>query len=59
MLVSCFDGAEVCELVGSYIVSKVMVLIKRDNLRLYQDDSLGDFCNLSGAQLGRKQRQIA
>ena len=35
----CFDGAEVCELVGLYILSKLKHLIM--NFGLYRDDGLG------------------
>ena len=30
----CFFGAEVCKLVGSYILSKLAVMIKREYIRL-------------------------
>ena len=37
-----FDGAETCELVGSYLLSQLPTNIKR-NVGLYRDDGLGAF----------------
>ena len=37
-----FDGAETCELVGSYLLSKIP-LQYRSNIGLYRDDGLGAF----------------
>ena len=54
----CFDGADVCKLVSSYILSKLKVMIKREDVGLYRDNGLGAFCNLSGSQVDRKRKQI-
>ena len=35
-----FDGAEVCELVGLYILSKLQALLGQANVGLYRDDGL-------------------
>ena len=35
-----YDGAETCELVGSYILSEISAIIPRDNIGLYRDDGL-------------------
>ena len=50
--VGCFDGADICELVGSYILGKLMVMIKREYVRLDRDDSLEVF---SGPHVDRKR----
>ena len=34
----CFDGAEVCELVGSLILTKLCDVLQRENVGLYRDD---------------------
>ena len=35
-----FECAEVCQLVGLYLLSKISVLIDLDNVGLYRDDGL-------------------
>ena len=42
----CFDGAEVCDLVGLYILKRL------------SDDGLGIFRKLSGPNLDRKRKEI-
>ena len=37
----CYDGAEVCELVGSFILNKLTSIINKSNMGLYRDDGLG------------------
>ena len=36
----CFDGAEVCELVASVILTKLCDVSQRENVGLYRDDGL-------------------
>ena len=54
----CFNGVEKWKLVGSYILSKLKVMIKREDVGLYRDNGLGVFCILSGPQVGKKRNQI-
>ena len=54
----CFDGAEVCQLVGSYILSKLSSLINQNDIGLYRDDGLGILRNMSGPQIDSKRKQI-
>ena len=35
-----FDGAEVCELVGLYLLNKIKPLLGSNNVGLYRDDGL-------------------
>ena len=35
-----FDGAEVCELVGLYLLNKIKPLLGSNNIGLYRDDGL-------------------
>ena len=35
-----YDGAETCELVGTYILSEITKIIPRENIGLYRDDGL-------------------
>ena len=54
----CYDGAEICELVGAYILSKVDPIIDKENVGLYRDDGVGIVRNLSGSEIDRKRKQI-
>ena len=54
----CYDGAEVCELVGIYVLNKLSNTIDIDSIRLYRDDGLGIFESLSGPQIERKKKNI-
>ena len=47
VLVGCFDGAEVCELVGSYILLQLSQLFEHDSVRLHKDDGLTILKSLS------------
>ena len=35
VLMGCFDGAEICELVGSFILTKLCDVLQRENVGLY------------------------
>ena len=54
----CFDGAEVCELVGTYILSQLNLVFENENVGLYRDGGLGIFRNLSGPEIARTRRAI-
>ena len=54
----CYDGVEVCELVGIYILNKLSNLIDIDIIDLYRDDGLGIFESISGPQIERKKKNI-
>ena len=43
-----YDGAEVCELVGIFILYKLSTKYKKNNIGLYRDDGLAFFKNISG-----------
>ena len=45
--IRCCDGAEICELVGTYIQSKLTNIMNKEDVRLYCDDGLGIFKNIS------------
>ena len=46
-----YDGAEVCELVGVYILSKLDSVFGRSKVGLYRDDGLACCANKSGPEL--------
>ena len=39
--VGCLDGAEVCELAGTYLLHQLIDIILKEDLGLYRDDGLG------------------
>ena len=43
-----FDGAEVCQLVGNFLLHKLSKKYETKNLALYRDDGLAIFKNVSG-----------
>ena len=57
--VGCHDGAEICELVGTFILNKITpIMQERNNVGLYRDDGLGIFRNLSRPNIERKKKEI-
>ena len=54
----CYDGAEICELVGIYIQSKLCKLMNKKDFGLYRDDGLGILRNTSGPEADRKRKSI-
>ena len=54
----CFDGAEVCELVGTFILSKLSDVVDKKDVGLYRDDGLGIFKYLSRPEIERKKKAI-
>ena len=54
----CFDGAEVCELVGVYILHLLKTVKRKENVGLYRDDGLGILRTSSGPEIERKRKQI-
>ena len=55
----CHDGAEIFELVGTYILNKISpIMQEQNNVGLYRDDGLGIFRNLSRPYMERKKKEI-
>ena len=52
----CYDGAEVCELVGLYILHKLSSKFPEGDIGLYRDDGLAIFKNMN-ARAGDKARK--
>ena len=48
-----FDGAEVCELAGIYILCFLAKLINQNDCGLNRDDALLIFGNINGQQVDR------
>ena len=52
-----FHGAEICELVGTYIESKLTNIINEEDVGLYHD-GLGIFKDISRSEIERKKKAI-
>ena len=55
---SSFEGAEVCELVGLYIQSKIEKILPKSNFGLYRDDELALLGNLNGQETDKVRKNI-
>ena len=53
-----YDGAEVCELVGSYMLSQVNQVIDNPDVGLYRDDGLGVLRNIGKPEIERRKKKI-
>ena len=53
-----YDGAEVCELVGLFLLSKVKASFRDLDFGLYRDDGLGYTRKLSGPKIDRMRKDI-
>ena len=53
-----YDGAEICELVGLFLLNNLVGDLGRNNVGLYRDDGLCCFQNLSGPQLEKSKKKI-
>ena len=55
----CLEGAELCDLTGLYVLSKIKTVFENQNdVGLYRDDGLGILQNLSGPQIERVRKVI-
>ncbi|PFX24427.1 hypothetical protein AWC38_SpisGene10980 [Stylophora pistillata] len=54
----CYDGAEVCELVGLFILSGLCNTYGKESIGLYRDDGLAVFKNTPGPQAERIRKDI-
>ena len=53
-----FDGAEVCELVGSYLLNKIKPLLGSSNVGLCRDDGLTIVHKANGPKVDRLRKDI-
>ena len=53
-----FDGAEICELVGLFILNKLSNLYGLETCGLYRDDGLCCFRNISGPESDRLRKEF-
>ena len=53
-----FDGAEVCELVGTFILNKLENVFQNKTFGLYRDDRLAVIKGLSGQEIERLKKNV-
>ena len=53
-----YDGAESCELVGIYLLTRLATIIKKSDCKLYGDDGLVILLNVNGQQIDRTRKNI-
>ena len=53
-----YDSAEVCELVGTFLLEKISEICNEGDIGLYKDDGLAIFRNKSGTQLGKIKNKL-
>ena len=53
-----FDGAELCELVGIYLLSKLLEIILKDQSGLYRDDGLLLLRKTNGQKTDKIRKQV-
>ena len=53
-----YDGAEVCELVGAYILNTLATKYDKEQIGLYRDDGLAVFKDVTGSQAERIKKDI-
>ena len=56
--VGCYDGTEVCKLVGCYILNQLTTVMRKEILRLYHDNGFGVMKKMSGPDKEQKRKQI-
>ena len=52
----CHNGAEICELVGTFIVKISRIMQEQSNVGLYRDDGFGIFRNLFQPNTEKKKK---
>ena len=53
-----YDGAEVCELVGTLLLEKISEICNKCDIGLYRDDGLAVFRNKSGTHLEKIKKEL-
>jgi len=53
-----YDGVEVCELVGLFLLSLLSEKFIKENIGLYRDDGLGIFRNINGHQADKIRKEF-
>ena len=51
--IGAYNGAEVCELVGTFLLYQISIKYNKNKVDFYRDDGLAIFKNVSGKKLTR------
>ena len=54
----CFDGAELCEFIGMYLLSQLCTIISKNDCGLYRDDGLMIQEYINGHQIDKLRQEI-
>ena len=54
----CFDGAEVCQLVGAFVLATLSKAVPSSDIGLYRDDGLGALRNTPGTEVDRIRKDV-
>ena len=57
-VMGAYDGAEVCELVGTFLLEKISEICNKCDIGLYRDDGLAVFRNKSGTHLEKIKKEL-
>ena len=57
-MASCYNNAELCELINSFILNKLTSIVNKSDIGLYCDDGLGIFYNVSKPEIERKKKAV-
>ena len=58
MILQSYDGAEICELVGRYLLNQLSAVIDKSSVGLYRDNGLDAINNANGPKLDRIRKDI-
>ena len=54
----CFDGAEVCQMVGTFLLEQISKILPKHDVGLYRDDGLGVTRNMSGPKKEQLKKKL-
>ena len=55
---SAYDGAEICELVGLFLLNEISKSYKKEQVGLYRDDGLTVFKNINGHEADKIRKHF-
>ena len=58
LAMGAYDGIEVCELVGTFLLEKISEICNKGDIGLYRDDGLAVFRNKSGTHLEKIKKKL-
>ena len=56
--IGSFDGAEICELVGLYLLHRLAKIFEKEAVGLYRDDGLAILRNASGSDAEKVRKKV-